>query len=45
MSRYTLVLAGDVHRELTDGFRRAEMSGTDSDKGVEGIARDSASTW
>ena len=45
MSQYTLMLAGDVHRELTDGIRRAVMCGIDSDKGVEDIARDSASTW
>lgn len=45
MSQFTLMPVGDVHRELTDGIRRAVMCGIDSDKGVEGIVRDSAATW
>lgn len=40
MSQYTLVLAGDVQRELADGIRRTVMSGIATGKGVEDIVRD-----
>ncbi len=40
MSQYNLVLAGDVHRELSDGIRRTVMSGIATGKGVEDIVRD-----
>ncbi len=40
MSQYNLVLAGDVHRELAGGIRRAVMSGIVTGKGVEDIVRD-----
>ena len=40
MANYNLVLAGDVHRELADGIKRAVFSGIATGKGVEDIVRD-----
>jgi len=40
MANYNLVLAGDVHRELSDGIKKTILSGIATGKGVEGIVAD-----
>ncbi len=40
LTNYNLVLLGDVHRELSDGIKRALLSGITTGKGVEDIVRD-----
>lgn len=40
MANYNLVLAGDVHRELADGIKRALFSRITTGKGIEDIVRD-----
>ncbi len=40
MTNYNLVLAGDVHRELSDGIKRTILSGIATGKGADDIVRD-----
>lgn len=40
MANYNLVLAGDVHRELSDGIKRTILSGIATGKGADDIVRD-----
>lgn len=40
MANYNLVLAGDVHRELSDNIKKTILSGIATGKGVEGIVAD-----
>lgn len=40
MTQYNLTLAGDVHRELSDGIKRTILSGIASGKSSENIVRD-----
>ncbi|MHB1001458.1 MAG: phage head morphogenesis protein [Armatimonadota bacterium] len=40
MANYNFVLAGDVHRELSDGIKKTILSGIATGKGVEGIVAD-----
>ena len=40
MTNYNLVLAGDVHRELSDGIKRTILSGVATGKGSDDIVRD-----
>jgi SPP1 gp7 family putative phage head morphogenesis protein len=40
MVNYNLVLAGDVHRELSDGIKRTILSGIATGKGSDDIVRD-----
>ncbi|MHB1001955.1 MAG: minor capsid protein [Armatimonadota bacterium] len=40
MANYNLVLASDVHRELSDGIKKTILSGIATGKGVEAIVSD-----
>ena len=40
MTQYSLTLAGDVHRELSDGIKRTILSGIATGKGADDIVRD-----
>ena len=40
LAQYNLTLAGDVHRELSDGIKRTLLNGTATDKGAGDIVRD-----
>lgn len=40
MTQYNLTLAGDVHRELSDGIKRTILSGIATGKGADDIVRD-----
>lgn len=40
MTNYNLVLAGDVHQELSDGIKRTILSGIATGKGTDDIVRD-----
>jgi len=40
MTQYNLTLAGDVHRELSDGIKRTILNGIATGKGADDIVRD-----
>lgn len=40
MTQYNLTLAGDIHRELSDGIKRTILSGIATGKGSDDIVRD-----
>lgn len=40
LTQYNLTLAGDIHRELSDGIKRTLLSGITTGKGVGDIVRD-----